>query len=122
MTDEEILRYIFKPACFDCKTEAEDLQIAITLNPDLNKILKAMQLAREDEAKYLEGRLAKCDSANDMLKWTIDMQAKREKECEAKLQKAVEDAFNAGRERIKHPDWDFVYADFQEYLTQLKTK
>jgi hypothetical protein len=39
----EILNKIFEPTSFDCKTEFEDLQIAITLNPNLNKILCAMQ-------------------------------------------------------------------------------
>jgi hypothetical protein len=24
-------------------------------------------------------------------------------------------AFYAGRERIKHPDWDFIYDDFEDY-------
>ena len=27
-------------------------------------------------------------------------------------------AFDAGRERIKHPDWDFVYDDFDEWIGQ----
>ena len=27
-------------------------------------------------------------------------------------------AFYAGRERIKHPDWDFVYDDFDDYINQ----
>ena len=43
----EILSEIFEPTSFDCKTEIEDLQIAITLNPDLTKILRAMELAQE---------------------------------------------------------------------------
>lgn len=43
----EILSEIFEPTSFDCKTEIEDLQIAITLNPDLSKILRAMELAQE---------------------------------------------------------------------------
>jgi len=43
----EILSEIFEPTSFDCKTEMEDLQIAITLNPDLKKILRAMELAQE---------------------------------------------------------------------------
>ena len=45
----EILSEIFKPTSFDCKTEIEDLQIAITLNPDLSKIIEAMEKA------YYEG-------------------------------------------------------------------
>lgn len=28
----------------------------------------------------------------------------------------IERAFNAGRERIPHPDWDFVYEDHEEYI------
>ena len=43
----EILSEIFKPTSFDCKTEMEDLQIAITLNPDLRKILRCMEIAQE---------------------------------------------------------------------------
>lgn len=43
----EILSEIFEPTSFDCKTEIEDLQIAITLNPDLTNILRAMELAQE---------------------------------------------------------------------------
>lgn len=43
----EILSEIFEPTSFDCKTEMEDLQIAVTLNPDLTKILRAMELAQE---------------------------------------------------------------------------
>ena len=27
----------------------------------------------------------------------------------------IESAFNAGRERLNHPDWDFIYEDFEEY-------
>lgn len=29
-------------------------------------------------------------------------------------------AFEAGRERIPHPDWDFVYEDFEKYFEQFK--
>jgi len=43
----EILIEIFEPTGFDCKTEMEDLQIAITLNPDVTKILRCMELAQE---------------------------------------------------------------------------
>ena len=43
----EILSEIFEPTSFDCKTEIEDLQITITLNSDLKKILRAMELAQE---------------------------------------------------------------------------
>ncbi len=31
------------------------------------------------------------------------------------VQQIIEDAFNAGRERINHPDWDYVYETFQDY-------
>lgn len=30
----------------------------------------------------------------------------------------MRNAFDAGRERIAHPDWDFVYNDFDEYINQ----
>ena len=28
----------------------------------------------------------------------------------------IERAFNAGRERLTHPDWDFVYDDYKDYI------
>lgn len=31
----------------------------------------------------------------------------------------LEKAFNAGREQIKHPDYDFVYDSFEDYLKTL---
>lgn len=34
--------------------------------------------------------------------------------------KELEAAFEAGRERISHPDWDFVYETFEEYTKSLK--
>lgn len=42
---EEILIKIFQPTSQDCSTPAQDLQLAITLNPDLNRIKNAMQEA-----------------------------------------------------------------------------
>ncbi len=42
---EEILSVIFKPDSRDCTTIAQDLQLAITLNPDLNRIKWAMREA-----------------------------------------------------------------------------
>jgi len=49
MKNIEILQKIFEPTSFDCQTEKQDLQIAITLNPDLDRILEAMEMA------YYEG-------------------------------------------------------------------
>ena len=49
MNNLEILQKVFEPTSFDCKSEKEDLQIAITLNPDLSKIIEAMEKA------YYEG-------------------------------------------------------------------
>jgi len=49
MTNIEILQKIFEPTSFDCQSEKDDLQIAITLNPNLSKIIKAMEMA------YYEG-------------------------------------------------------------------
>lgn len=42
---EEILAKIFEPTSQDCSTTKQDLQLAITLNPDLNRILEAMKQA-----------------------------------------------------------------------------
>lgn len=42
---KEILVTIFEPSSQDCTTPIQDLQLAITLNPDLNKILRAMRAA-----------------------------------------------------------------------------
>lgn len=39
---EEILWSIFDPDVNDCTTEREDLQLEITLNPDLDRIKMAM--------------------------------------------------------------------------------
>lgn len=30
----------------------------------------------------------------------------------------MRNAFDAGRERIKHPDFDFVYDDFDDYISR----
>lgn len=46
----EILQEIFKPVSQDCQTPKQDLQLAITLNPDLELILKAMEMARDFES------------------------------------------------------------------------
>ncbi len=32
------------------------------------------------------------------------------------IHSVIERAFDAGRERIPHPDWDFVYEDHEEYI------
>ncbi len=42
-TAEACLYDEFNPDSQDCQTPREDLQLAITLNPSLNKILKAME-------------------------------------------------------------------------------
>lgn len=42
---EEILAKIFEPTSQDCSTIKQDLQLAIILNPDLNRILEAMKQA-----------------------------------------------------------------------------
>ena len=39
---EEILYKEFDAISEDCKTRKEDIQLAITLNPDLDKIINAM--------------------------------------------------------------------------------
>ena len=56
-TKEEILQYIFDPTSFDCKTEKEDLQIAITLNPSLERILWAMQEYADQEVNKVLANL-----------------------------------------------------------------
>lgn len=47
----EILIEVFNPDTYDCTTEKEDLQLAITLNPDLTRILLAMNLAQQEVMK-----------------------------------------------------------------------
>lgn len=42
---EKILAKIFEPTSQDCSTTKQDLQLAITLNPDLNRILESMKQA-----------------------------------------------------------------------------
>ena len=60
MTNLEILQKVFEPTGFDCQSEKEDLQIAITLNPDLSKIIEAMEIA------YYEGfQNGAVDAQND---------------------------------------------------------
>ena len=39
---EEILIEVFEPSPQNCQTPTQDLQLAITLNPDLNRIKEAM--------------------------------------------------------------------------------
>lgn len=39
----EILNEIFEPVAEDCRTWKDDLQLAITLNPDIDKVLEAMK-------------------------------------------------------------------------------
>lgn len=41
-TKIEILQDIFDPVSLDCQTEKDDLQLAITLNPSIEKVLQAM--------------------------------------------------------------------------------
>lgn len=48
MKNFKILQKVFEPTSFDCQTEKQDLQIAITLNPDLYKILEAMEMAQKE--------------------------------------------------------------------------
>ncbi len=40
---EEILNELFETVSQDCTTPKQDLQLAITLNPDLDKIVLAME-------------------------------------------------------------------------------
>ena len=42
---EEILSVVFDPCPQDCTTPTQDLQLAITLNPDLTQIKSAMREA-----------------------------------------------------------------------------
>ena len=32
----------------------------------------------------------------------------------------IEKAFEAGREKIKHPDWDYIYEESKDYISGLK--
>lgn len=32
----------------------------------------------------------------------------------------LEKTFEAARERIKHPDWDYIYEEFEEYISNLE--
>jgi len=50
-TAEEMLITLFKPTYQDCTTISEDLQLAITLNPSLDLIKKAINQARIDAIK-----------------------------------------------------------------------
>jgi hypothetical protein len=40
----EILQEVFEPTPQDCQTPLQDLQLAITLNPDIPKIIESMHL------------------------------------------------------------------------------
>ena len=51
MTNIEILQKIFEPTGIDCQSEKHDLQIQITLNPDLDMILEAMEIAYNEGFK-----------------------------------------------------------------------
>ena len=62
----EILSEIFEPISFDCKTEMDDLQIAITLNPDLRKILRCMELAQEQVKLCNIPHVSNCYDRADM--------------------------------------------------------
>lgn len=58
----EILAEIFKPVSQDCQTTKQDLQLAIILNPDLDKILEAMDEYSShilQQAKELTARMSK---------------------------------------------------------------
>lgn len=42
---EEILTKVFEPSPQDCSTPSQDLQLAVTLNPDISRIKEAMKEA-----------------------------------------------------------------------------
>jgi hypothetical protein len=53
---EGILIEVFDPSMQDCTTLRQDLQIAVTLNPDLEKIEEAMDLyAQQCIERYQAG-------------------------------------------------------------------
>jgi len=36
------------------------------------------------------------------------------------LEEELSKAFDAARERIKHPDWDYIYEESKDYIANLK--
>ena len=61
-TKEEILNEVFEPTSFDCSTETQDLQLAITLNPDLAKILQCMQSYASEQCQKRDEIIKKTES------------------------------------------------------------
>jgi hypothetical protein len=49
LTPEEMLMEVFNPSSQDCTTPEQDLQLGITLNPDLDKIIQAMKRYAEQD-------------------------------------------------------------------------
>jgi hypothetical protein len=58
-TKEEILTEIFEPVSQHCTTPRQDLQLAITLDPLLERIEQAMEKYSEQFSKQLESKLSK---------------------------------------------------------------
>lgn len=50
---EEILESVFEPSPQDCSTPREDLQLAVTLNPSLDRIEEAMEECAVDFVEWL---------------------------------------------------------------------
>ena len=61
-TKIEILNEIFEPEIYSYLTEKKDLQLAITLNPDVDDILKAMETYATQQTSDLTTQLAKANS------------------------------------------------------------
>jgi hypothetical protein len=66
-TKIEILNEIFEPEINDYSTEKKDLQLAITLNPDVDDILKAMETYATQQTADLSTQLAKANSDKERL-------------------------------------------------------
>ncbi len=51
---QKILVELFNPISQDCQTVEQDLQLSITLNPDIKLITKAMELAEQSMQAEIE--------------------------------------------------------------------
>lgn len=81
-----------------------DLVLLLDLRPEIKHILvnQAKQVMRNKQSIHLilQGIEAKIIDKPDLLRM----------------------AFDAGRERIKHPDWGFVWDDFDDWLQRNNKK
>ena len=64
---EEILNKIFDPVSEDCRTRSEDLQLAITLDPSLDKIKLAQDEYADARMKQLLQYLAENKVSSEMI-------------------------------------------------------